>query len=205
MEDTLEMQFLDLINTVKIIVMCDVSIDSTDATKAYLTLTNGFGLDLATQYDPFDEDDDWIWGTISGPLVGKCDGSKIDTSDASNELQKRLNNPLLIPGEQIFFTDLITLQAVGDDFLDEDGKPRLYLGWDYPDYNCLYSDTLTYYLWQSDDIIYSYDFEGGLRPYNKSFTSLEIIDDLASSNNMVYYLHRYLVTYGIPTQVPPGN
>ena len=205
MEDTLEMQFLDLINTVKIIVMCDVSIDSTDANNAYLTLTNGFGLDLATQYDPFDEDDDWIWGTISGPLVGKCDGSD-STSDGSNELQKRLNNPLLVPGEQIFYTDIIALEATGEDFLDENGAPRLYMGWNYPQHNCLNNDTLTYYLWQSDEIIHTYSSEGGLRPANKSFVSLEIIDSFnykSGSNNQ--YLHYYDVIYGKPTTVPPGN
>ena len=205
MEDTLEMQFLDLINTVKIIVMCDVSVDSTDSNKAYLTLTNGFGLDLPTQYDPFDEDDDWIWGTISGPLAGKCDGSD-STSDGSNELQKRLNNPLLVPGEQIFYTDIETPERTGEDFLDENGAPRLYVGWDYPQHNCLDNDTLTYYLWQSDEIIHNYSSEGGLRPANKSFVSLEIIDTMIyKSGGYTKHLHYYKVTYGKPTTVPPEN
>ena len=128
----------------------------------------------------------------------------IGVSDGSNELQKRLNNPLLVPGEQIYFTDLITLWVTGFDFTDENSDPRLYIGWDYPVNNCLTNDTLTYYLWQSDDIIYTYQYLGGLRPLNKSFVRLEILDDVVVSGGG-FNFHQYLVTYGIPTLVPPGD
>ena len=204
MEDTLVMQYNALSNTVKIVVMSDVSLDSTDGTTAYISVTNGFGLDLPSAYTPFAEDDDWIWGTLGGPLAGKCDGTMIGVSDGSNELQKRLNNPLLVPGEQIYFTDLITLWVTGFDFTDENSDPRLYIGWDYPVNNCLTNDTLTYYLWQSDAIIHTYDSEGGLRPFNKSFVRLEIRDDVIVSSS-TFNFHQYLVTYGIPTLVPPGD
>ncbi len=205
MEDTLEMQFLDLINTVKIIVICDVSIDSTDANMAYLTLTNGFGLDLPTQYEPFDEDDDWIWGTLTDTLSGKCDSTMIGLSDGSNELQWRLNNPLLVAPEPIYgYTDVVINEAEGDEYF-EDGNYRLY--WDETGNadSCLTNERLTYYLWESDDIIHSYIANGGERPAGKDFIRVEIIDTMIAPTGASWFMHYYYISYGIPYYVPPPN
>lgn len=221
MEDTLEMQFLDLINTVKIIVMCDVSIDSTDATKAYLTLTNGFGLDLATQYDPID--DDWIWGTMNEndgfPSEGKCDTTEYVASDGSNELKKRLNNPTLVSGEEIFFTNIETFEVsyVNCYYNEPPGLPRVFSVLTGPnDPYCMDVEELTFFLEAADWIIYDYndvsnDYSSGIvlvdgegaRPDGKDFISIEIIDDLHYLDTKFY--HNYFISYGFATTVPPSN
>jgi len=78
-------------------------------------------------------------------------------------------------------------------------NPRLYVGWDYPEDNCLTNDTLTYYLIQSHEIIN--DYNEGLRPPGKNFVSVYIIDDLAFNQDHGWHYHLYQVTYGIPVDI----
>jgi len=209
MDDTLNIQYNGITNTVKHVAFADVNMDSVVGTTGYLSVTTGFGVDLPRTYVPFAEDDDWIWGTLmeeyGEPPAGKCDGTEVGVSDGSDELQWRLNNPMPVPTQQIFYTDLVTLETTGFDFTDENVNARLYVGWDYPQQNCLTNDTLTYYLNQSDDIIYTYDYDGGLRPPDKDFVRVKIIDDLLYRSSGNYYLHYYFVTYGKPCQAPPPN
>ncbi|MEJ2595919.1 MAG: hypothetical protein P8100_12535 [bacterium] len=220
MEDTLLIQFQQLVNTVKIIVMCDVALDSTDAGYAYLTLTNGFGLDLASQYEPFDEDDDWIWGDIfeifGYPPPGKCDSTEYGVSDGSNELSKRLNNPYLQTGEQYFFTDIETFEVnfYNCVYYEPPQLPRVFSVYQNGDF-CMDNDTLTFYLEAADWIIYDYndpsnDIGGifladgeGARPFGKDFISIQIEDEF--SLNDITYFHNYLISYGLKNQVPPSN
>lgn len=155
---------------------------------------------------PFNEDDDWYWGTLGqelgNPPLGKCDGTQVGVSDGSDELQWRLNNPATQQTQPIyFFTDLVMLEATGFEW--DNGAPMLYVGWDYPEDNCLTNDTLTYFLLQSHDIINTYDDEGGLRPPGKSFAGVEIMDDLVLIPNDGIHYHKYEVTYGIPSLIPP--
>jgi len=222
MEDTLLIQFQQLVNTVKIIVMCDVALDSTDAGYANLTLTNGFGLDLASQYEPFDEDDDWIWGDIfeifGYPPPGKCDSTEYGVSDGSNELSKRLNNPYLQTGEQYFFTDI---EIEETNYLycyynEPPGVPRIWNCNGNSGPYCMENDTLTFFLESADWIIYDYndtsnDYSDqiviedgeGARPQGKDFISIEIKDDLDYTHNR--FFHDYFISYGIKTQTPPSN
>ncbi len=112
-----------------VVIFSDVALDSVIGGTAYLSGTNGYSSGIARNYTPID--DDWYWGTLGqeygNPLLGNCTGTDT-TSDASDELQWRLNNPMPVPTEQIFYIDLVTEEATGYDFGD-----RLYLGWDYPD------------------------------------------------------------------------
>jgi hypothetical protein len=197
---------LDLIESeVKYIRFSDVALDSIIGGTAYMSITAGFGFNwLMNTYWGFNEDDDWIWGTLSEdygvPPMGKCDGTQIGVSDGSNELAWRLNNPLVQPAQPLIYTDLVTLSADGFYFEDA-GVARIFVGWDYPTDECLTNDTLTYFLIQADDIINTYDYEGGLRPANKSFINIEIKDRLAMYDFSGWHYHEYLVTYGIPTVV----
>jgi len=188
-----------------VVIFSDVALDSVMGGTAYLSGTNGFSSGIARNYVPID--DDWIWGTLGqeygNPLLGNCSGTDT-TSDASDELQWRLNNPMPVPTEQIFYINLVTEEATGFDF-EVGGDPRLYVGWDYPADNCLTIDTLTYYLNQSDDIIYTYKTNGGLRPANKSFVRLIIFDDVVVGEGYAEHFHYYEVTYGTPTTIPPWN
>jgi hypothetical protein len=185
----------------EVIIFSDVALDSISGGTAYLSGTNGYSSGIARSYTPID--DNWYWGTLGqeygNPLLGNCAGTDT-TSDASDELQWRLNNPMPVPTQQIFYIDLVTEDATGFDFDD-----RLYIGWDYPADNCLTIDTLTYYLNQSDDIIYTYKTNGGLRPANKSFVRLIIFDDVVVGEGYAEHIHYYEVTYGTPTTIPPRN
>jgi len=196
----------------KVVRYADVALDSIVGSTAYLSTTLGFGFNwiMGGYYWGFDEDDDWLWGTLGqelgSPPLGKCDGTQVGVSDGSDELQWRLNNPLVVLNGNYIFTNLETPWAKGEDFQNEDFEPRLYMGWNYPENNCLTNDTLTYYLLESHDIINTYDYEGGLRPPNKSFISLQIVDDLKYlPNYMGQHYHLYKVTYGIITLLPPDQ
>jgi hypothetical protein len=191
----------------EVIIFSDVALDSISGGTAYLSGTNGYSSGIARSYTPID--DNWYWGTLGqeygNPLLGNCAGTDT-TSDASDELQWRLNNPMPVPTQQIFYIDLVTEEAIGDDFLDSNYEPRLYMGWDYPEDNCLTITMLTDYLNESDDIIYTYQSSGGLRPANKDFVRVYIADWLLlGSPYGGRHIHHYDVTYGTPTNVPPPN
>lgn len=211
MEDTLAYQLSQFPEEVKCMKFWDVTTDSIVGSTAFLSAVGGYGLNLTGPYYGFDNDDDWLWGTLGQeygtPPLGKCDGTMVGVSDGSDELQWRLNNPAFQSGEPIyFFTDLETLETTGFDWDDIGGVYPLYVGWDYPEDNCLTDVMLTDYLMNSDDIINTYDYEGGLRPAGKTFESVYIRDELLLlPNSQGKHLHYYLVTYGIPSFIPPPN
>ncbi len=205
MEDTLIYQLSQFPEEVKCMKFWDVALDSVVSTTAYLSATGGFGFNLLIgTYWGFDEDDDWLWGTLGqeygDPPVGKCDGTQVGVSDGSDELQWRLNNPALQLAEPYIFTDLETHETTGFEW-ETGGVYQLYVGWDYPEDNCLTNDTLTYYLLNSHDIINTYDYEGGLRPPTKSFANVEIKDELLLLPYDGQHLHYYTITYGTITLV----
>jgi hypothetical protein len=170
-----------------------VALDSIIGSTAHLSVSNGLGVGLFHTYEPFEEDDDWIWGE----LQGKCDGSEVGVSDGGNELARRLNNPQPQP-YRIGYTSIETSYADGNEYWDYDeGKGRLF--WADVLYNhCLSSDELTYHLWESDDIIYTYQGQGGERPSGKDFISLEIEDEIIPGGGLTTRFHYYKIKYGIP-------
>ena len=199
MTDTVDYQLSQIVSENKFLVLADVELIRIENHVAYISAHLGYGYNFVLgMYWPFISSDDWLWGTVNPamPLAGKCDGTEIGVSDASNELRWRLNNPVVQP-VNVYYTDLETLETEGSDFEDDNSNPRLYIGWNYPVDNCLTNDTLTYYLIQSHDIMYTYDYNGGLRPPTKSFMGVEIFDYLWMGNPP-YHLHYYFVTYGIP-------
>lgn len=184
----------------------DVRLDSIVSSTAYISVVRAYGFKfIYGWYNPFDEDDDWLWGTLgqddfNNPPLGKCDATMQGVSDGSDELERRLNNPV-IEFEQPFrfvptsIGDLIEFHGL-DVFFD-----RLYAGWEYPENNCLTNDTLTYYLEESHKILH--DLSEGVRPEGKHLYDVHIIDDLVYlPNNQGQYYHLYSATYGILTLVP---
>ena len=206
MDDTLNIQYNGITNPVKHVAFSDVTMDSVVEATGYLSVATGFGLDLPRNYVPFAEDDDWIWGTLGSPLAGKCDGTEIGVSDGSNELQWRLNNPMPVPEEQIYgYTDIVTEYATGMEYTDSNGNPRLYIDYTGTINACIENNDLTYYLGQSDDIIYTYQDQGGERPTGKDFIKVEITDEVIVDYENSTYLHFYKIRYGIPYYVPPPD
>jgi hypothetical protein len=193
MEDSLLYKYGQITSDAKVLRFSDVALDSIVGRTAYLSATFGFAFNILSFYLPFEDDDDWLWGTLTqtygDPPLGKCNGTEYGVSDGSDELQRRLNNPYLLFDGQYTFTDLETVEATGYDY-----NERLYVGWDYPENNCLTNDLLDYYLVQSHNIINNYS--EGLRIEGKSFASVQIDDDLLIANYPKHF-HYYYVTYGI--------
>ena len=206
MEDTLAIKLEQIPSDEKFVRFADVAIDSIEGGTAYVSTTLGFGYTwLLNTYWPFSTSDNWYWGTLSQeygtPPVGKCDGTQVGVSDGSDELQWRLNNPVVLPSEPFIWTEIETpAEFSGYDYLNAIGEYRLYVGWDYPEENCLNHDMLTNFLLQSHYIIH--DYSEGLRPAGKSFVSVEIKDRLALlPNNQGEHFHGYQVTYGTMVMV----
>jgi len=206
MEDTLTLKLEQIPGDEKVVRFSDVALDSIEGNTAYLSTTLGFGYTwLLNRYWPFNTSDNWYWGTLGqeygNPPLGKCDGTQYGVSDASDELQWRLNNPVVLPADPFIWTALETNYDVnGFSFPGSNGEPRLYVGWDYPEENCLTHDMLTNYLLQSHYIIN--DYAEGVRPAGKTFASVIINDWLAElPNSQGEHFHQYYVTYGIMVKV----
>ncbi len=208
MVDSITAQLNGIAGTVKFLKFSDVQQDSVVGSTAYITSNNGYGQGfILGLYPPFT--DDWIWGTLDNPdnppYMGNCDQTDF-SSDGSNEIQYRLNHPAAVP-YMVGYTDLITRSAEGNTFTDPQGNPRLYWDPTADGWHCMSITELTDNLTNAHDIINTYDdvfypntnIAMGLRPHEKSFVSVEIIDDiLLGSENASAYLHYYYVTYGTP-------
>jgi hypothetical protein len=183
----------------------DVRLDSIVGSTAFISVVRAYGFKFVYGwYNPFDEDDDWLWGTIGqfhgNPPIGKCDATMQGVSDGSDELMRRLNNPVFDYDQQFRFvpTSLNTITTAGFEW-DE----RLYVGWDYPANNCLTNERLTYYLEESHEILHQFQGQGGIRPQGKHLYDVDIQDDVWEiSYNVGYHYHTYHATYGILTLVP---
>lgn len=148
----------------------DVRLDSIVGSTAFISVVRAYGFKFVYGwYNPFDEDDDWLWGTIGqfhgNPPIGKCDATMQGVSDGSDELMRRLNNPVFDYDQQFRFipTSLNTISTAGFDW-DE----RLYVGWDYPANNCLTNQLLTYYLEESHEILHQFQGQGGYKANRKT-------------------------------------
>ena len=185
-------------------VFVDVNTDSVVGTTAYLSATAGIGTRLILGiYQGFTSVDNWIWGTLgegpNNPPAGKCDGTQYGVSDGSNEIQRRLNYPVLQSGERIYFyTGIEHEETMGYFWYDTNGFPMLFVG--YNENDCITYDMMEYYLINSHNII-----NGGLNPdpNNLSFVAVEIIDQCFVGD--LEFFHLYEVTYGIPSYVAPAN
>ena len=207
MIDTINAQLAEINNNVKFLAFSDVQQDSVVGSTAYLTTNNGYGFNLILGiYANFT--DDWIWGTLDNPdqppYAGNCAGTDF-SSDGSNEIQYRLNHPGAV-GQGSAYTDLETREMTGEDFEDENGEPRLYIGTD--PMHCMTISELTENLINADDIIKTYDDIDpntgqplGLRPHGKDFIKAKIYDDVIVGNPL--YLHYYFITYGTPYTPAP--
>jgi len=194
MQTDLETDLANLDPTADKLKLTDVALDSIEGNTAYLSTNRVFGLGISALYETFEEDDDWIWGTLGqenhgNPPAGKCDGTMVGVSDGSDELMRRLNNPKVILDRPYRFipTSLVTIEVIGTgDYAD-----RLFFDAVDIDY-CLDNDALTYYLEQSHQILN--DPNENVRPLGKQLSHVQIIDDLVVG--VTYYCHRYVATYG---------
>ena len=175
MQDSLSYHLSLIDEEVKFIAFADVQLNGVENNVASLEMISGYGTGLVLGfYDPFEEDDDWIWGTIgSFPLAGKCDGTQIGVSDGSNELQCRFNHPNIVPITYPYYTDF---ETVYKGFVEKNNVAVTYFNdqgiWD----DCLTNDELSYYLEEGHILIYNSpdDPDFGFRPSGMDFINIEI-------------------------------
>ncbi len=224
MEDSLLYQLSLFPEEVKCMKFWDVNADSIVGTTAYLSATSGFGLNLLLGiYYGFDEDDDWWWGTLGegpyDPPLGKCDGAQVGVSDGSNELKWRLNNPALQAQQQVYFyydLEVVTANFTNCYYNEPPQLKRVYSEF-YHDH-CMENTELEDYLLAADLIINDYNdptndvwptiyiLDGeGARPVGKEFVNIDIVDYYVNAGMDVTYFHHYIMSFGVPSYIPPGN
>jgi len=209
MLDTVDYQLQEINATLKFLVFCDVKLIEIVNGTAYIEATNGFGFNLILGwYTPFGNDDDWIWGDNQG----SCNSSPLtELSDASDEIQYRLNHPeVQFPGPGSY-TDYETVVVTTEECISEDDY-FIYSGSNY--FYCMENNELTFRLQGGHSLIYNYndlsndtyglliiyEDEGeGARPANKDFISIEITDENLVGN---LFIHKYKITYAMPWSAP---
>jgi len=186
-------------STMKFLVFSDVELVGIVDSTATIKATNGYGFNLVLGwYTPID--DDWIWGFDQG----NCSGTDL-TSDGSDELQYRINNPQVqLPGAGSY-TDYETLEVTAGTVVDEIGDyTRIYWDDTYTYSKCIYLSELTVFLTKAHDIIYLHDdpltndYVEGVRPDGKDFISIEIEDSVSVPEGGPVFVHYYKITYAKP-------
>jgi hypothetical protein len=209
MEVQLQADLAAITDPVKFLTITDVALDSVVGNTAHLSVSNGLGVGQLITYEPFEEDDDWIWGTLIEPLEGKCDGSEIGVSDGSNELEFRLNNPIAQP-YRVGYTDIEIVEVYYEFcyFLNPFNSYRVFNT--TTAMYCLHNEELTEFLDKYDNIVYNYNdvsndisntviIEGddeGARPEDKNFISIDIEDNYKYEDAV--FFHYLFITYGTP-------
>jgi hypothetical protein len=206
MQTDLETELANLDPTDDKLKLTDVALDSIEGNTAYLSASRVFGINIAVLYDEFEEDDDWIWGTVEqtlygDPPAGRCDGTMVGVSDGSDELERRLNNPNFAFDQQFVIVDVVTIEDIsGIEWKDGNDDPLLFIIHDeQPDYSweyCLINEALTQQLTNAHSILYSYNGQGGVRPQGLELSNVIIRDEFMSWNFRSHLLHMYDATYG---------
>ena len=206
MQDSLSYHLSLIDEEVKFIAFADVQLNDVENNVASLEMISGYGTGLVLGfYDPFEEDDDWLWGTIgSFPLAGKCDGTQIDISDGSNELQFRFNHPNYVPVTYSYYTEFETFEIC---FEEKDNEWVTYVDENGIDDNCLENEELTYFLNEGHILIYNSpdDPDYGYKPEGKDFIRIEVLDYQWELNDNDIYTHFYKITYAKPGGSPSPN
>lgn len=205
MQTDLETELANLDPTDDKLKLTDVALDSIEGNTAYLSASRVFGINIAVLYDEFEEDDDWIWGTVEqtlygDPPAGKCDGTMYGVSDGSDELQRRLNNPNFAFDQQFVIVDLVTIEYInGGAWSDGNGPLLFWINENQPNFSweyCLTNEALTEQLTNAHTILYNYVGDGGVRPQGLDLSNVIIDDDFISINFESNLLHNYTATYG---------
>ncbi len=209
MLDTVDYHLSQIDASMKFLVFCDVELVEVVGNTAYIQATNGYGFNLILGwYTPFGDDDDWIWGMNQG----SCNSSPLnDDSDASDELQYRLNHPAVqINTGADGYTDYEMVEITRMDNCVRYNNTDFYIYDGSDDDYCMHNTELTYRLEGAHQIIYEFndisnDLYGkiiiyeedneGARPEDKVFISIEITDEIITSS---LYLHLYKITYAKP-------
>jgi len=211
MQTDLETELANLDPTDDKLKLTDVALDSIEGNTAYLSASRVFGINIAVLYDEFEEDGDWIWGTVEqtlygDPPAGRCDGTMVGVSDGSDELERRLNNPNFAFDQQFGIVDVVTIENVnGIEWYGSNGPLLFWINDQQPDYDwyyCLTNEALTEQLTNAHTILYNYVGDGGVRPQGLDLSNVIIKDDFFGHDGISNLLYNYDVTYGMKVFKP---
>ncbi len=166
---------------------------------ATVGMTYSFGSIIAIpNYNPFGPDEYWNWGdpgeTGSGGVCGT--NTLISTDYANDRLQDKLNNPTTT-GQPGYYTNLLVKEKTGTEYDSDLNHPNypyrefiIYYDangiWD----ECLSPTELNYYLSKFDFI------KEDAKPANKTFASVEVIDEYIAHQHGTDLLYIYKLFYG---------
>ncbi|MCK4407173.1 MAG: hypothetical protein KAT33_05865 [Bacteroidales bacterium] len=208
MTDSLKSHYSGITESTKHLMLADVSIVSNQNGVLQLQLVSIIGSgNPVWEYGRFGDEDYWYWGWE----LGKCDqyiGQGVG-SDAQDQLQYKINNPVAVSMYRIYFTDLDSTGLIypGEypDPNNQYGEFRLFLAdGSLPgptEEPCLCPDELNYYLYDGIDYIID-----DRQPQGKEFSSCIVYEDIYISSQYWGRLHVINITYGIKHQTidPPS-
>jgi len=203
--DTLNYQLNQIESEFKYLYIADLSIIDSSGINLSLQLVSNIGFDPWVLYEPFDEDDNWLYGN----MMGKCDGTHQWESDAGEELQWRLNSPNFVPSGSGKFHFVWRTDAWYWEYPTNSNPYGNYeifqeLGDTTPP--CLEYYELQYYLPKAHDILYNTIGNGGERPDTLVFGSVDIKSkdsiEYAGSEEIHHYSHYYVIDYGKREEMP---
>jgi len=185
MRDTIFQRLAELESETKDLWGADLQIQSSVNTLDFMVIFV-MGYDLPWGYDPFTEDDDWIFGHT----LGYCSTGAPPYSDGGEELEWRLNHPYFAIGGVGVIIEIHEDWKVADTnsiilyykFVPGDSIPQ-----------CMENEELTDRLWLTHDAFYNTESNGGWSPNetwtfeNCNFFSFTEPDTVGSEIGYKYY------------------
>lgn len=188
----------------KFLIIADLQQESLKSDEFIIKMTGGLGFRPLFYYTSIDTDDNWMYGN----MLGRCDGSNLWESDASQELKRRFNNPHIAYPFPVQHTEDET-GWINIDFTENlDYQTPGYENRIYHEISsvppCIEYDELQELLIQGHYLIYNYpeDSPSGERISGLDFKFFNIwTNDVNPPDNV--YQHFYQIWYGIPVRIPP--
>ena len=225
MEEHMVTYLNNLPNTIKFIIVADVSVKQNDLKSGSKTLsvTTSYGLDYINNplcYPSFGVNDYWKWGRAWANDGGYCAGpnqGQETSSDAAEEIEYKINNPscyqqndgrTIISGVTIRNVDAWEYPNPDDDQVDNYLDCLMFYNDDqyYPVDVCLDPTEMDFYMFGTLDVIDS-ELQAVLNQNpgeTWEFIHINLVGDHFNYNNVTTYFHWADITYGrrVP-YIPP--
>jgi hypothetical protein len=189
----------------KHLVVNDVSLRSVDESKVTLGITAGFGIE-GNEGTSNLFDSPWYYGE----LAGDCNFNYAGT-DAAEKIEDKIILRMGLPAPGTYYTSPETVTIYANQFLNPNDPVEndnmydylMFRCWDDEDntwpnvHTCVSIDEMNFYLLGTEEVIYTYESEGGARPAGKSLITINLIGDYIPGPTGTDYMHYGFIQYGI--------
>jgi len=158
MKDTIFQRLAELESESKHFWGADLQMQSNQNSLDFMVVF-AFGYNWPWAYDPFTEDDDWIYGLT----LGYCITGAPPYSDGNEELEWRLNHPYFAIGGVGTIIEIVHFWKNGLEYPEVIYYEFVEGDFDPP---CMENEELTDRLWLAHDVFYKTEFNGGWLPDN---------------------------------------